>query len=152
MDNDITIRTMTKSDYKAAYKLWESIHGFGLLSVDDRESNVTAFLERNPNLSVVAIKDGEIVGTILCGHDGRRGYFYHVCVREDLRRRGIGKAMSVACMRALKDIGINCVNLYTYKKNTIGNSFWNKEGYHLRDDYNSYDFMLNEENITRFNS
>ena len=102
---------------------------------------------------VVAVaEDGSIVGGILCGHDGRKGSFYHVCVREDLRKRGIGKAMSVACMRALKDAGINYVALQTYKRNALGNSFWNGEGYKLRDDYNTYDFLLNEENITRFNS
>ena len=148
----VTLRAMTKEDYEGAYKLWETIHGFGLLSVDDKEERIHAFIDRNPGLSVVAVKDNEIVGTILCGHDGRKGYFYHVCVREDLRRQGIGKAMSVACMRALKDEGINCVSLNSFKRNNLGNSFWSGEGYKLRDDYNMYDFLLNEENITKFNS
>ncbi len=149
---DITIRPMTKEDYAKAYKLWESIHGFGLLSVDDKEERIHTFLDRNPGLSAVAEKDNEIVGTILCGHDGRRGSFYHVCVREDLRRQGIGKAMSVFCMRALKDAGISYVSLNSFKRNSLGNSFWSGEGYKLRDDYNMYDFLLNEENITKFNS
>ncbi len=149
---DITIRPMTKEDYAGAYKLWESIHGFGLLSVDDKEERIHEFIDRNPGLSVVAEKDNEVVGTILCGHDGRRGSFYHVCVREDLRRQGIGKAMSVACMRALKDAGIGYVSLNSFKRNSLGNSFWSGEGYKLRDDYNMYDFLLNEENITKFNS
>ncbi|MCR4610925.1 MAG: GNAT family N-acetyltransferase [Lachnospiraceae bacterium] len=149
---DVIIRTMTKDDYKEAYKLWMTIHNFGISSVDDKEENIHKFLDRNPNLSVVAEKDGEIVGTILCGHDGRKGTFYHVCVREDLRKQGIGKAMSVACMRALKDAGISYVSLYSYKRNILGNSFWNSEGYNLRDDYNTYDFLLNEENITKFNA
>ena len=148
---DVAIRPMTKEDYNEVHDLWMSIHNFGMLSVDDREEKIHEFLDRNPDLSVVAVKDNEIVGTILCGHDGRRGSFYHVCVREDLRKQGIGKAMSVACMRALKDAGINCVALQTYKRNALGNSFWNGEGYKLRDDYNTYDFLLNEENITRFN-
>ncbi len=148
----VTIRPMVAEDYSNVHKLWKSIHNFGLLSVDDREDRILDFLERNPGLSVVAVKDDEIVGSILCGHDGRKGSFYHVCVREDLRKRGIGKSMSVACMRALKDAGINYVALQTYKRNALGNSFWNGEGYKLRDDYNTYDFLLNEENITKFNS
>lgn len=151
MEN-VTLRAMTKDDYKGAYKLWETIHGFGLLSVDDSEKRIHAFLDRNPGLSVVAIKDKEIIGTILCGHDGRKGSFYHVCVKEELRKQGIGKAMSVFCMNALKDEGINYLALNTFKRNTLGNSFWSGEGYKLRDDYNMYDFLLNEENITRFNS
>lgn len=148
----VTLRAMTKEDYEGAYKLWESIKGFGLLSVDDTKESIHRFLDRNPGLSVVAIKDNEIVGTILCGHDGRKGSFYHVCVKEELRKRGIGKSMSVFCMNALKSAGINSLALTSFKRNVLGNSFWSGEGYKLRDDYNMYDFLLNEENITKFNS
>ena len=149
---EVTIRPMVKQDYDKVHDLWKSIHNFGLLDIDDTEERISDFLDRNPNLSAVAVKGDDIIGTILCGHDGRRGSFYHVCVREDLRKQGIGKAMSVFCMRALKDAGISTVALQTYKRNNLGNSFWNSEGYKLRDDYNTYDFLLNEENITRFNS
>ena len=98
----MTIRTMTPSDYDRVRALWMTIKGFGIRSVDDSRSGVEKFLRRNPTTSVVAEEDGEIIGAILCGHDGRRGCLYHVCVRADHRRRGIGTKMVSFCMQALK--------------------------------------------------
>ena len=98
-----------------------------------------------------AVADGHIVGSILCGHDGRRGCFYHVCVHEDYRKQGIGKTMAVACMRALQKEQINKVSLIAFKSNEIGNHFWKEEGWTFREDLNYYDFTLNEDNITEFN-
>ena len=94
------IRVMTIEDYDEVYALWKKIRGFGIRSIDDSREGVDRFLKRNPTTSVVAEKDGRIVGSILCGHDGRRGCFYHVCVDENYRRHGIGKAMVVASMEA----------------------------------------------------
>ncbi|HBM32724.1 MAG TPA: GNAT family N-acetyltransferase, partial [Lachnospiraceae bacterium] len=96
-------------------------------------------------------KDGRIVGSILCGHDGRRGCLYHVCVDEDYRRHGIGKRMVVFAMKALKEEKINKVSLIAFTENDIGNAFWNTIGWTERLDLNYYDFTLNEENITAFN-
>ena len=87
------VRIMTIDDYDGVYALWTKIRGFGLRSVDDSREGVERFLKRNPTTSVVAVEDGKVVGSILCGHDGRRGCLYHVCVDEDYRRRGIGRAM-----------------------------------------------------------
>ena len=96
------IRTMTIEDYDEVYALWTKIRGFGLRSVDDSREGIARFLKRNPTTSVVAVEDGKVVGSILCGHDGRRGCLYHVCVDEDYRRRGIGKSMVVKAMEELK--------------------------------------------------
>ena len=97
-------------------------------------------------------EDGKIVGAILCGHDGRRGCLYHVCVDEAYRRRGIGKAMVVQSMEALKEEGISNVSLIAFTQNDIGNAFWNTIGWNERQDLNYYDFVLNTENITAFNA
>ena len=145
------IRTMTMEDYDGVYALWTKIRGFGLRSVDDSREGIERFLRRNPATSVVAIEDGRVVGSILCGHDGRRGCLYHVCVREDYRRLGIGKAMVVHCMNALKAEGINKVSLIAFTRNDVGNAFWNTIGWTKRQDLNYYDFTLNEANITAFN-
>ena len=126
--------------------------GFGIRSIDDSREGVERFINRNPGTSVVAIgEDGAVVGGILCGHDGRRGCLYHVCVREDYRRLGIGKAMVVHCMNALKAEHINKVSLIAFTQNDIGNAFWKCIGWTKREDLNYYDFTLNEENITAFN-
>ena len=148
---NFTIRAMTAADYDGLYSLWMSIKGFGIRSIDDSREGVERFLKRNPSISVVAVSDdGQVVGGILCGHDGRRGCLYHVCVREDFRLHGIGKAMVVFCMNALKEEGINKVSLIAFTKNDVGNAFWNRIGWTKREDLNYYDFTLNEENITAF--
>ena len=145
------VRIMTIEDYEGVYALWKKIKGFGIRSIDDSKEGVARFLKRNPTTSVVAEKDGRIVGSILCGHDGRRGCLYHVCVDEDYRRDGIGKRMVVFAMKALKEEKINKVSLIAFTENDIGNAFWNTIGWTERLDLNYYDFTLNEENITAFN-
>ena len=145
------IRVMTIDDYDGVYALWMSIHGFAIRSVDDSREGVEIFLKRNPSTSVVAVDNGEIVGAILCGHDGRRGCMYHVCVREDKRMLGIGKAMVVFCMKALREERINKVSLIAFTVNDIGNAFWKQIGWTKREDLNYYDFTLNEENIIAYN-
>jgi len=152
MPEDILIRTMDISDYEGVKTLWMSISGFGIRTIDDSKSGVERFIKRNPDTSIVAEKDGEIIGTILCGHDGRNACFYHVCVKAEHRRKGIGKAMAVTAMRKLQEEKINKVSLVAYKKNEVGNQFWHKAGWSLREDLNTYDFVLNEENITSFNA
>lgn len=145
------VRVMTIEDYEGVYALWKKIKGFGIRSIDDSREGVARFLKRNPTTSVVAEKDGRIVGSILCGHDGRRGCLYHVCVDENYRRHGIGKEMVVFAMKALKEEQINKVSLIAFTENDIGNAFWNTIGWTERLDLNYYDFTLNEENITAFN-
>lgn len=146
------VRAMTVEDYDGLRALWMTIRGFGIRSIDDSREGVERFLRRNPGTSVVAVaQDGSIVGGILCGHDGRRGCLYHVCVREDYRRLGIGKSMVVYCMNALKDEEINKVSLIAFTANDVGNAFWNRIGWTRREDLNYYDFTLNEANITAFN-
>ncbi|MEY8524594.1 GNAT family N-acetyltransferase [Lachnospiraceae bacterium 38-10] len=144
------IRSMTIEDYPAVKALWQSIRGFGIRSIDDSGDGVARFLARNPGISVVAERDEEIVGAVLCGHDGRRGCLYHVCVKDGCRRQGIGKAMVVFCMEALKREHINKVSLIAFTKNDVGNAFWKEIGWTKREDLNYYDFVLNEENITAF--
>lgn len=145
------IRQMKIEDYDEVYHLWKRIRGFGIRSMDDSKEGIDRFLKRNPTTSVVAEEDGKIVGAILCGHDGRRGCLYHVCVDEAFRRHGIGKAMVVKTMEALKEEKINKVCLIAFTSNDIGNAFWNTIGWTKREDMNYYDFVLNAENITAFN-
>ena len=118
------IRVMTIEDYDQVYALWKKIKGFGIRSIDDSREGVERFLKRNPSTSVVAEEDGKIVGSILCGHDGRRGCLYHVCVDEACRRHGIGRAMVVFAMKALQKEEINKVSLIAFTRNDIGNAFW----------------------------
>lgn len=149
-EDDVRIRVMEIADYDKVYALWKTIRGFGIRSIDDSREGIERFLKRNPTTSIVAETRGEIVGAILCGHDGRRGCFYHVCVKEGCRKQGIGKKMAVAAMEALKTEQISKVNLIAFRSNELGNQFWKSVGWTFREDLNYYDFTLNEENITEF--
>ena len=150
-EENYRVRTMRIEDYPKIYHLWKEIAGFGIRSIDDSKEGIERFLRRNADTSVVAEKNGEIIGTILCGHDGRRGCFYHVCVKAEYRKQGIGKAMAVTAMKALQAEQVNKVCLIAFLDNTVGNQFWKSVGWTFRDDLNYYDFTLNEENITQFN-
>ncbi len=145
------VRSMTIADYEEVYGLWTRIKGFAMRSVDDSKEGVGRFLKRNPKTSVVAVEDGKVVGAILCGHDGRRGCMYHVCVHPEYRRRGIGKEMVVFAMRRLQEEEISKVSLIAFTSNDIGNAFWNTIGWTRREDLNYYDFTLNTNNIIKFN-
>lgn len=150
-DQKISIRTMTIADYDEVYALWMSIHGFGIRSLDDSRAGVEKFIRRNPSTSVVAVCQGHIIGSILCGHDGRRGCLYHVCVEESHRKNGIGQQMVKACLQALQAEGINKVNLIAFENNQVGNHFWQGLDWTFRKDVNYYECVLNIDNITRFN-
>ena len=146
----MTIKEMKIEDYDNVFALWKTIKGFGIRSVDDSKEGIERFLKWNPGLSVVAEEDGQIVGAILCGSDGRRGCLYHVCVHKDYRRQGIGKTMVIWCMEKLKELQINKVSLIAFTQNDVGNAFWKEIGWTKREDLNYYDFTLNEKNITAF--
>ncbi|MCR4651100.1 MAG: GNAT family N-acetyltransferase [Lachnospiraceae bacterium] len=145
------IREMKIEDYDEVYSLWKTIKGFAIRSIDDSREGVDRFLKRNPSTSVVVVEDDHVVGAILCGHDGRRGCLYHVCVHPDYRLQGIGKSMVVFAMEALHRENINKVSLIAFTQNDIGNAFWKTIGWTKREDLNYYDFTLNNENIIRFN-
>ena len=145
---DLLIRAMLPEDYDKVSKLWMSIKGFAIRSIDDSREDVERFIKRNPSTSVVAQKGDRIVGSILCGHDGRQASFYHVCVSKSCRRQGIGTKMVVYCMNALKEQQINKIALIAFTKNDAGNAFWKQIGWTCRPDCNYYEFTRFIENET----
>ncbi len=149
MKEEITLQPMEIADYDGVRALWMSIRGFGIRALDDSREDIMRFLDRNPTTSVVARAGERIVGSILCGSDGRQGALYHVCVAEEYRRQGIGSRMVGYCMKALREMGINKVALIAFADNDGGNAFWKQIGW-KRGNVNYYEFVLNEKNITRF--
>ena len=128
------IRTMTQEDYDAAYDLWTQTPGMGLNTMDDSRAGIYRFLARNPGTCFVARKDDCIVGTILAGHDGRRGYIYHLAVALSYRKQGIAASLVEHAMRALKEEAILKVALVVFEKNEGGNAFWERSGFLRRED------------------
>jgi len=125
---------MTNDDYERVYTLWLNTPNMGLNNIDDSKEGIAKYLVRNPNTCFIAENDGVIVGIILCGHDGRRGYIHHTAVAENEQRSGIGTALLNAAMSALEREGISKTALVVFGKNEIGNSFWEKQGFITRPD------------------
>ncbi len=134
---------MTLADYEKVYSIWSSSRGMGLNNLDDSKAGIGRFLERNPNTCFVAEIDGEIVGAILIGNDGRRGYIYHTAVLENNQKQGIVKALVEEGIHALKEIGINKVALVVFNRNMSGNLFWEKLGFTERNDIVYRDYVIN---------
>lgn len=130
------IRQMTRNDYPAVYGLWLSCKGMGLNDVDDSESEIFRFLERNPTTCFVCETDGKLIGVIMAGNDGRRGYIYHTAVHPSYRKQGVGSELVKTVLEAMKQLGISKVALVVFKKNRDGNSFWEKQGFTVRNDLN----------------
>lgn len=128
------IRLMTISDYQGVYHLWLNTPGMGLNNLDDSKEGIEKYLKRNPATCFVAEKNGSIIGVILSGNDGRRGYIHHTAVAVEERKQGIGKDLLEHAMAALKKEDINKVALVVFSKNEIGNEFWEKQGFVERKD------------------
>ncbi|PNK61875.1 GNAT family N-acetyltransferase [Psychrobacter sp. FDAARGOS_221] len=129
---------MTLDDYEAVYQLWINTPNMGLNDVDDSKDGIARMLNRNPTLSFVAEVDHEqgkqIVGVIIAGEDGRRGYIYHTAVDVAYRNQGIGEALVNHVMDAMKALSISKVGLFIFQRNEIGNAFWERLGFGVRDD------------------
>lgn len=128
------IKKMTEEDYSEVYSLWMSCSGMGLNNLDDSREGIGRFLKRNPDTCFTAEEEGNLVGVILAGNDGRRGYIYHTAVSPVHRNRGIGSKLVDAVLEALKKEGIHKVALVVFEKNGDGNAFWEKMGFTVRED------------------
>ena len=130
--------------YRDVYELWLSCKGMGLNNLDDSEQGINAFLKRNPDTCFAAFEDNKIVGVIMAGSDGRRGYIYHTAVDPQYRKRGIAAALVETVMQAMKNIGINKVALVVFEHNEDGNKFWEKLGFIKRNDLVYRNKTINE--------
>lgn len=130
----MVIRKMEINDYEAVYSLWLSCKGMGLNDVDDTQEGISKFLKRNPETCFVAEEDSNIIGVILAGNDGRRGYIYHTAVLPAQRHKGIASKLLNKTCEALSSIGIVKVALVVFERNKEGNAFWEKQGFISRED------------------
>ena len=130
----MNITKMVMEDYEEVYHLWINTPGMGLNDIDDSAEGIAKYLKRNPNTCFVAKKLNHVVGVILSGHDGRRGYIHHTAVDVSERKQGIGTALMEHALDALRQEGITKVALVAFSKNEIGNQFWANNGFHARED------------------
>lgn len=130
----LRIRNMTMADYPAVYALWLSCPGMGLNDLDDSEDGIRRYLERNPDTCFVAEGSAGIVGVIVSGHDGRRGYIYHTAVSPVFQKQGIGTRLVEAALDSLQTAGIHKAALVAFARNEAGNAFWERMGFTPRED------------------
>jgi len=129
-----TIRVMTAEDYDKVYALWMSCKNMGFNNVDDSREGIARYLKRNPDTSFVAERGDQIVGVILAGNDGRRGFIHHMAVAENCRRQGIAADLLRHALAALETEGITKVALLVFSRNEAGNAFWENQGFTARTD------------------
>jgi len=125
---------MTIDDYDDVYRLWVNTPGMGLNNLDDSKEGIEKYLNRNPNTCFIASENGILLGVIMSGHDGRRGYIHHTAVAVSERNQGIGKRLVEEALSALKNEGINKVAFVVFRKNEMGNAFWERIGFEERTD------------------
>lgn len=130
----MVIRKMTIQDYDNVYRLWMCCTGMGLNNLDDSREGIEKFLSRNPDTCLVAENGRGIIGAILVGNDGRRGYIYHTAVHPDCRKQGIGNKLVEKAMEELSALGIHKAALVVFARNEPGNSFWERQGFTTRND------------------
>lgn len=141
------IREMIIEDYEDVIVMFRETPGITVRDADSQEATA-AYLNRNPGLSFVAVVDKKIIGCVMSGHDGRRGYLQHMIVRPEFRKQGIGKALYSACLSALQAIGIYKTHLFVQKTNVAAEEFWKRQGWVFRDEVLMFSFNASpNENI-----
>ncbi|MEN3369623.1 MAG: N-acetylglutamate synthase [Verrucomicrobiota bacterium] len=124
----VTTREFVIADYDEAVALWREVDGVEICEGDSREE-IAEYLARNPGLSRVAEANGIIVGAALCGHDGRRGWIYHLAVANAYRGQGIGKLLLDDCVRGLRAAGLKRSIILVAGDNPAGHEFWIRNGW-----------------------
>lgn len=130
---------MTKEDYDEVYAMWQTTSKRALSNADSREQ-IERYLDRNAGMSQVAVADGKIVGTVLAGHDGRRGFIHHMAVMPQYRRKGIGHSLANTAIEKIKAEGIDKTHIFCYQNNETGQNFWKDFGFKKRNDVFVYSF------------
>lgn len=136
------IERMDIGDYDKIHELWTNTEGLRLTGADDSKERIERFLKRNPETNFTAKTGAEIIGTVMAGHDGRRGHIYHLAVKDGFRNKGIGRKLVERVEIALRQEGITKTFLAAFTDNEAGNGFWDKVGYKTRRDINYRDKVI----------
>lgn len=133
------IRPMTIDDYDEIFAMWQITTKRALSKADER-SQIERYLRRNEGMSQIAEIDGKIVGTVLAGHDGRRGFIHHMAVLPEYRRRHIGRKLAQKAIECIAADGIDKTHIFCYQNNETGQNFWSSFGFEKRDDVFVFSF------------
>jgi ribosomal protein S18 acetylase RimI-like enzyme len=137
--NDVLYAPLQNSDYPAAMDLWNRVEG---VRATETAAEFEMFLARNPGLSIAARSGEKLIGAVMCGHDGRRGYLYHLAVDPAWARKGIGREIVSRCLVGLKQEQISRCTIFVIRNNELGKAFWLKNGWFVREDLEAMAFDL----------
>ena len=129
MSSVITTREFVMADYDGALALWMAEEACIEICEGDSREEVAEYLKRNPGLSRVAESGGIIAGAVLCGHDGRRGWIYHLAVAPAFRGKGVGKLLIDDCLDGLRKAGLKRAIILVAGDNPGGREFWLRNGW-----------------------
>lgn len=135
----MTIREMTIEDYEEVFAMWQTTSKRALSKADEKPQ-MERYLKHNAGMSQVAVIDGKIVGTVLAGHDGRRGFIHHMAVMPEYRRKRIGHSLAEKAIEKIRAEGIDKTHIFCYQNNETGQSFWRDFGFKKREDVFVYSF------------
>jgi len=139
---DTRFQPREKGDLAEVIQFWRGMEGIGL-GESDSYSSLSFYLLRNPGLSWVARnRDREVIGAVLCGHDGRRGTLHHLAVAREYRRKGIGRALVERCLSSLRELKILKGNIFLLADNPEGEAFWKQIGWKAREDLRLMQIVL----------
>ena len=124
---------MNISDYPLLIKIWKNTPGLGLSSSDDK-NKIRLFLNKNRKTCFVAFENNKIIGTVLCGNDGRRGYIYHLVVKDEYRNKGIATKLVDYCLKGLRKNKIDKCHLFVYKTNIEAIDYYIRKKWLQRDE------------------
>lgn len=127
------IRSMKIEDYDEIFSMWQITSKRALCEADSRD-NIERYLLRNEGMSQVAVENGRIIGTVLAGHDGRRGFIHHMAVLPEYRRKHIGNALATEAIKKIAEDGIDKTHIFCYQDNLTGQGFWRSLGFKKRGD------------------
>ena len=121
----ISYHQFTNECCKDVLALWEKTEGVCLHdNGEDSIEGITFYLEKNSGLSYIAKCNDKIIGAVLCGSDGRRGFIHHLAVDENFRNKGIGKALMQLSCEKLKQNNIRKCLLFVLKNNEKAISYY----------------------------
>jgi len=137
----IVIRRMEVSDVPASIELWKNMKGLAIRGSDNIR-DLSEHVKMNRMHNFVAISNGQLIGTVLGGFDGRRGYIYHLAVHENFRRKNTGKELMERCFQSFKQLNVSKCHMMVLKDNTEAMEFYSKIGCELRTDLVVYSKTL----------
>jgi ribosomal protein S18 acetylase RimI-like enzyme len=144
-DDAYQVERAQLTDMVPMLDLWRATPGLGV-GQGDEEKALKVFIERNPSTCLVLRINEGLIGTVLGGFDGRRGYIYHLAVHPDYQGRGYGRMLLKQVINELKSLGALKIHLFVFRDNQPATKFYHHQGWELRHDIQVFSWDTTRDN------